>query len=587
MARRKRTNSKQSNEIARKTYSERRDRKGKAAKKSEEDKALFQNKSSNDEEARENKGYRNQGENDFSWYNHFPDLISGSASIPFPYKPGMTIAGPVGTSPAGGKGGPQLYRVPGVITIKWLPSVGVANNSLDPINIVANNLYSRVRNAYSGRLYADGSDIVLYLLSLDSIFSYIAALKRIYRLLNKFNPLNYSIPNAILTAIGISPANAEDLRLNKTQLWTYINELTHMTSQFMCPAVMDYINRHYWMNDNAYTDAPSISSQIYVFQQIAFYKFTAYEATDPENVTYGVEPTLAPWCVQSNVTNNKNASVEELRQFGIDLINALAEWDSAFTISGYLMRAFAGSPVFTVDLEALEQDFTPIYSQEVLSQIENCRGLDLKQHTDSIAFSGMSVKQSTTIPALQSASTITWSVATASSTGTISMQLSAPPMLFINIHNTPQPTAEQVIIASRLSTIYATSYDKADSYPSEFPSGTKNLTLTAISGSEAVVGIFEVYHRPYSNGANTDYYLSLMHQFINRGALPDNIFALEPFDWHPMQYVYKFNVGSEGIPDYWDVNIMGDVENISTMSIEQFKQINKMCLYSEFNTFAI
>lgn len=304
--------------------------------------------------------------NDVSWYTHNPGLVLPTASVPYPYRPGMSF-------PAAQvvKGTGSLYyneRIPGVMALAWVPAVGFSDGVLSPPSIAAKEIYAKVRSKFSGALDADAPDFLIYMICLDSIFSYIAALKRIYRCLDAYSPNNFATPNDLLLAMGISLKAQEDLRAHKADFLYAINQLTLASRKFAMPNTMDYFNRHYWLNDNVYTDDATINSQFFCFVQTGFFKFTLLDATGSPAAdgASGATLTDAPW---SNATGTDVAGA--LYNFGNALISALAESDDAYTISGYLMRAYEGAPQFIVAELAGDEKLLPVYVPEVLSQIEN------------------------------------------------------------------------------------------------------------------------------------------------------------------------------------------------------------------------
>lgn len=303
--------------------------------------------------------------NDLSWYSRYPDLLIAGASFPYPYRPGMRTGKvfDVDVDAIGATANDiNFITVPGVMSLDWVPSVGSSTSVLDPASIVAKELFARVRSSFSGSLAADPPDFVIYLMALDSIYSYLAWLKRVNRTVSTFSPDNRMVPEGVLMSMGFSLDNIAELQQRKMELFSITNELIKMSRKFTCPAVMDYFNRHYWMNDNVYTDAPSANSQFYVFNQTHWYKFALLPT--PDSVQAG-GLTLVELQIPSSQV------VEYLYNFGKQLITALAESDDSYIISGYLMRAFEGTPSFTVaDLEYGEI-ITPVYVEEVLSQIEN------------------------------------------------------------------------------------------------------------------------------------------------------------------------------------------------------------------------
>lgn len=235
--------------------------------------------SDRDEDYQFGKGSVNGGKlsslNDISWYSKYPELLRAAASIPTPNRPGMSV--PVGYTVSDQNTNIFTYTIPGTMVLDWLPTVGYSSTATSPVSIVAKQLYAKVRAAFSGSLSVDAPDLVIYLLCLDSIFSYIGNLKRMYRLLNAYTPNNYTLPVEILQTIyGMEVTDVTALQSNRVALWSAINELIHMTSNLTCPAVFDYFNRHYWMNDNVYADSNSPMAQFYAFNQVAYYQFALH-----------------------------------------------------------------------------------------------------------------------------------------------------------------------------------------------------------------------------------------------------------------------------------------------------------------------
>lgn len=306
-------------------------------------------------------------ENDISWYSRNPNLLLAAGSFPYPYRPGMDL----NTEIQSAKGTtvsqlPAPMAIPGILEIMWTPTVGAAAGPTDPINVTAKQVYAKVRAAYSGSLEVDAPDFMVYLMALDSIFSYIASLKRLYRALNYYDQDNRLLPDGLLYSMGITGNALTNLRSQATLLWQNINTLVLQSRKFTCPALMDVFNRHYWMNDHVYTDSPTMNSQMYMFVQRYYYKFAEQNVVGSTTAkASGLEYIKTPF--------GSNATPASLLQFGTELIDALVAWDDAYTINGYLQRAYQDQPSFIVEEieQGVKQEFT--YSEEVLSQIQNTR----------------------------------------------------------------------------------------------------------------------------------------------------------------------------------------------------------------------
>lgn len=505
------------------------------------------NCNSSERRERDERSYDRRGDNDVSWYTRYPQLSVAAASFPYPYRPGMEAV------IADGLDGKQFsLKIPGVMALSWMPSLGKSSAGTDPASVVAKELYARIRKAYSGSLEADGPDILMYVGALDSLFAYIAYLKRIYRILTAWSPDNYILPDVLLKAIGVT--NPDDLRANRVLMYQHINELILQSRKFTCPAVMDLFNRHYWMSDNVYTDAQSINSQLYVFTPAALFQFAELNMPGTEDAASGLKMVAVP---------KGNSTEAQLYQFGLSLVDALVQWDTSYTINGYLSRAFEGVPTFTVDDLPIDQPFSPVYSEEVLTQIENSmvlpKGLNLSD------LSGMNVTQDVNTNTIQ-----------------------ANPHLFFNANDfaytaaqwnkgfwkinptlsirSDAPTVADNIIASRLKTHISAI---------ELNTGNTQVTAYLQAGTEIALG-----WKVFLNGTSaldTQDYFTIDYREANTGFFTD----VTAFDWHPLGWEI-INVST-----LQHVYCIGDIHNLTVIHAENLENLHRICVYSELSAFSI
>lgn len=526
-------------------------------------------------------------ENDLSWYTRYPNLLQAAASLPFPVRPGMFVPMGKANDPTDNTRvfGTPTYRVPGVMVLDWVPSMGKSNSVMDPASVVAKEVYSRVRKAYAGTLSVDAPDFVMYFGALDSIFAYIAALKRVYRLLNAWTPENHVLPDTVLRALGFASDVIVGLRAHRTQLWQYINELVLQARKFTCPAVFDYFNRHYWMSDNVYTDGSSINSQFYVFNLIGCYSYA--QVKTPQGVdAAGLTLSPTPWIELANPQSATTLTVDFLYNFGSALITNLSGWDDSYTISGYLARAFDGAPTFIVDEIPLDQPFNPVYAEEVLTQIENSRtlpGLEYNITNDnaSLLFGDASftkVLQDPTTNAVITSTTYKVSLSSFDSGLIKSGMIEVNPVMSLR---TDTPSAGDVVIASRLMSAWKL-----------VSATTSDLTITADVGSEVPVrwrifGCDQNVNKAYIPYPSVDGYFDAVSgtDYGKSPASMADLLNVEQFDWHPFMQ-FGFAIGTDTQASL-NVIIRGDVHNINSVLPDVLEQIHRVCLYSEFNSFSI
>lgn len=524
--------------------------------------------------------------NDISWYKRYPELLDVASRIPFPVKPGMKMD-------LGNAVGVDTY-VPGVMTMKWIPAIGEASTPTSPINIAAKEIYAKVRSKFSGSLDADAPDFIVYLLSLDSMFSYIGALKRVYRILDAYTPYNYVIPQGLLQAMGFTNSEIQNLRTNRANFNLIINELVKMSQKFMLPATMDYFNRHYWLNDNVYADANSAQAQMYVFIQEAFFKYNnAVPVNGSTTVTAGgCNLVAAPWSLDSTAT----ITVDSLYQFGKDLIDSIAEGDDNYTISGYLMRAYEGAPQFRAEPIGIDEVFAPVYVPEVLAQIENAHGIAWSDTGSISNLIGTTVQQSVMN------NTVVWDpmiLATSASgmypdTGT-TIQVPSPYMSL----RSDNPTSDEVVLATRLKTWTDSSTTTVDGKAyykihaaTEIVLNWDVWTYGNFFGSSVSTVSPDWIQFGYSNEYT---FRVLTLGDWNAAKAPRNVqqlyamLLLSTFDWAPIGAIAVFMNPATGTNDRatgfrW--SFYGDIHNVTTFTLKQLDEINRVCVYSEFNAFS-
>lgn len=498
------------------------------------------------------------GVNDVSWYTRYPSLSDTTAMFPYPNRPGMAInVGRVVTHTTGAVSSttPLNHYIPGVMAIRWAPALGFSSTATDPASVVAKEMYAKVRASFSGALSVDAPEFIMYCGALDSIFSYIAHLKRIYRVLCAWTPENFSVPGALLEALGLTPTAVNSLRANRTQFLNYINELVLQSRKFKCPAVMDIFNRHYWMNDNVYLDAPTIASQMYCFTPTGFY-FLDAQAAIP-----GDETNTAAGLRYSPLQGPDTVNAEALYNFGATMIRALDAWDDGYTISGYLQRAYEGVASFFVELLDGNEQLTPLYVEEVLMQIENSRPI--------ISGTSLSVNATltSTLNVYQDPNTnavVTMPGATIPTSGQA---------LFIDgilTVRSDKPTTADNIIASRLQTIVSNE---------RFTHPVDDTTYYKICcGTEVVIGY--ALYAVVGNSVQVFTPNVSMGNSTLSGSSVAPIAILEEFDWHPLLYYWYSGNG-------YFVWFFGDSHNVAVVPVDAMEKLNRVCVFSEFNAFSV
>lgn len=493
--------------------------------------------------------------NDISWYAHNPALLEAAGRIPFAKLPGMTLDLKSLSVALGASSGRQdivpanKLTIPGMLEIDWLPSVGWSVDNTSPASLAAKELYAKVREKFSGSLDEDAPDILIYMMALDSIYSYIGHLKRIYRTISTYSPMNTMLPDGVCKCMGITSAEATALRKEKTKLWGVINTLVAQSKKFTCPDVMDILRRHYWMSSNIYADANSAKAQFYVFNQTHFYQFN--ETTETGG---SLELIAAP----------TDHTADGFYTFGDTLISKLAASADAYTINGHLMRAFEGSPSFSVDQLLEGETLDAVYVPEVLSQIHNIRTINSRVTLEDFA-----ITQDPTTNTIIHKPAMTYN-GTTSNVNWVTPNENTPVILDLHMDN---PTVTDITIASRLA-IAVRSVD------------TTNNKVFLYCGTEIPWSMSVIYY----DNTNATYEAFAFSSFIGNAAktvdatntLLQALSLLSSFDWHPI--VITLAGGTNDAKQIWP---FGDIFNITTVDPEVMGDLHRVCVLSEFNAYGI
>lgn len=494
--------------------------------------------------------------NDFGWYNSIPQLLNSAASIPYANVPGQNIdlgtryqinVG-IGSNPLTVQENVgNTIRYPGLLSMDWLPSVGYSDSNTSPVSLAAKEIYSKIRAAYSGTIPEDAPDLIMYMMAMDSVFSYLSYLKKLYRALGSYSPFNKRMPQLVLESMGVTETEAAALRADKANLLFAINNLIAMSRKLTVPDVMSVLARHYWMSSNIYADANSTKCQFYSFNLTHVYKF------DETGEKGG-----ALRCVSMPTDHTVNGYYT----FGSDLIEAIAGSLDGYTINGHLMRAYEGTKRFEVDDLSANEYLDIVYVPEVLQQIHNMQILGNK-----ITNSNWDITQEPTTNAVLHSPVS--EVKPADGQGMVNIP--GPKSLVLLDSMSVTPTVEDTTIATRLTYAAVAA-----------PAVTGNSVTTKVDCGTEAVWSSTLYL--YDESVDKVQQYTLYSTYLARGSLTDNQYAglmlMSNFDWAPLCIVFEPQQGG-----HYPAFFGGDITNPTTITPEALRNIHRACLLSEFGSF--
>lgn len=313
-------------------------------------------------------------DNDVSWYIPNDQLLKDVASFPTDIPNGSPIINREYLSDYAANDTFMNWNVqnqisPGVMVYYVVPTFGDSHDSISPISIAANALFTSVRQATSGTSYYETPDLMLYTAAFASAYSLYAYLIRLYGMMNKYSVYDRYLPKALVTAMG---ADFDDLLANKADFREYINTFAYQLAQFAIPKDINYITRQIFLYENVYKDANSRKAQYYMYNPKGFYVLNPGSGDSPiATLNY----TDLPYVPENNElpgpNNPKLMKFSDIRTYVDDLIRPLMASQDFRYIQADFIKAFGSESMFKVAPIAETFTVEPVWNEEVLMQMEN------------------------------------------------------------------------------------------------------------------------------------------------------------------------------------------------------------------------
>lgn len=461
----------------------------------------------------------------------------------------------------------SMKSVPGLLALHIAPTPGIALDAQSPVNLGAQNVYNAIRYQNSGSNNdIDPQDYMLYFLAMDSLYSAWNWAKRIYGFATTYSQDNWYYPQAFFRANGV---DMSDVMANLADFRGYLNLASQRIAAFCVPSTFTYMVRHSWLFSNIYKDADTTKAQVYMYVPSFFYTFEETTSEQggiltPIKVTYGMSrynPTLM--------------KVSDIINMIDTMINNLQYSQDIGTMSGDILKAFGKSGLFTLSEVTDEYKIEPVYSKEVLTQIENSMPLNCEEDTTDLTVFNITQDVNNNVIKYQPVLPH-WVVQNDGK--------------FLNFH-WDNPSPEDVIVATRLchtATLSGTS-------------AAPVYTLTSV-GSEICTAA-KMYWNTSTTSFNTKYQpgvpmtiqeFPFQHVSIPiRAAVTELATAIEQaimmvwlatsFDWAP-EYLFQLAGTGEGL------GVLGricppikDWDVFTRLDFPDLENLNLLALQSEFN----
>lgn len=347
--------------------------------KDKEDKK-FKNKKGGKFKNKNGNSFR-KGTNDPSWYVANPMIVKDVASLPFAVYNGITYktfsrsVWKLHTNPESN----FTQNIPGIAVYKYSPWYGTAS-ATSALNLTMRALYSFVRHANSGKTNYEAPDLMMYVMSMDSVYLLIHEIKRLIRLAYLYVLENRDIPEKIFEVTGI---DHQDLVGNLANYRAQLNTRIAKANSLAVPANFNLFKRRAVMGSVVLTDEPNRPTQIIVPMADGFYKFNGtYQAGSTlEYVIPGLTSGQDGFAKHAgnggdHVFIKRKVKINEYFRLLDELLTVLLSDEDINIMSGDIIKAYGDNLYRLPFIEENEiQDI--IHDENLLLQFTNSTVLDI------------------------------------------------------------------------------------------------------------------------------------------------------------------------------------------------------------------
>ena len=494
--------------------------------------------------------------NDVSWYASSDQLLNDSCSLSFNNPLGTALHLEDYVRP-GQRSDQTNFKpdcgltltslaIPGVCCLEYVPVLGYSTDNLSPVNIAATNTYSFTVHANSRNYKYSRGHQMMYLVSMDSVYTFFAWMSRVYGIVRSYDQKNFYLPQGLMKSMNV---NFDDIVKNLANLRTYINSFVLRASKYAVPANMSLYLRHMWMVSGIWKDSPSSKSQIYLFNPRGLYYY---------NATYSSSTSALQLKELGNQSNL--LTYDEITAYGDVLLNALDEQEDIGIMSGDILKAYGSDGIFKINMIPEDFTVTPMYSAEVLSQIQNATMVGSIEPTN---FDGLIITEDNTESGLGAV------IQTPEFKGSISdPKASAMCPLIINSYS-ESPTPSEIMVATRLKCSGNTIVNVEGSSPTY-------STIIDTCGTE-IITTANIYVYKESSG----FILTCQCTTATTAAtMLASCYYLSMFDCHP-GFLLCNGSGTTESPFTFEYFIM-DFDNYTLLDFRTLKKMHLTALLSEF-----
>lgn len=246
--------------------------------------------------------------------------------------------------------------VPGIMVLDFIPGIGIAETSTDPVNKAFSQVMADIYAKTTGsNLGFQQADLAMLVTSLASISNMIGVAQRALETTEFWITKNAYTPKKMATAMGFS---WQDLVKNKPAYVQRLNSLTHMYNNIKIPEFLDVYKRQYALSHTVYIDEDSSFAQIYMFMPRGYYKYSDVDHK----------------CAWSELKFRDGHYMDHFSRLLDEIEDAITIWYNSsdlYNMNGTLLRAYKESSFYMISDLTIDSLIDPRLDRYIMLQLMN------------------------------------------------------------------------------------------------------------------------------------------------------------------------------------------------------------------------
>lgn len=285
--------------------------------------------------------------------------LNNYANLNFSYYPGSPLLRDAGANEDERQTIVQMETVPTLVAATFVPTIGAFGSEANsPINQAVAQTFAKLRSDNSGKVNYASTDLMIFIMSHRSLYSFHAWGVRILGLLNFFSAKDFNIPQEFYEALKV---DVDDFRRNRMNLAGYLDSFAMNVNTLAVPNVFPIIREDCYLCNSIFKlDESNDMGQYLLFEPEGFYRYE-------ENAESGVNFGTLQWI---GLPSSGNLTFDQFCALGDRLIKDVKTSEDHYIMCGDIRKSF-GTNLLTLDSTDPKFELQPVFNKDVLDSLHN------------------------------------------------------------------------------------------------------------------------------------------------------------------------------------------------------------------------